>query len=51
MTSSEMCRTKRKKQSDKDTIAEVTLEMAEPRVALSAREHSDADEIEIEAAL
>jgi hypothetical protein len=27
-----------KKQSDKDTLAEVTLEMAKPRVAMSARE-------------
>jgi hypothetical protein len=43
MTSSEMDKTKSKKQSDKDTIAEVTLEMAKPRVALSAREHSDTD--------
>jgi hypothetical protein len=43
MTSSEMGKTKSKKQSDKDTIAEVTLEMAKPRVALSAREHSDAN--------
>ena len=40
MTSLEMGKTKSKKQSDKDTIAEVTLEMAKPRVALSAREHS-----------
>ena len=45
MTSSEMGKTKSKKQSDKDTIAEVTLEMAKPRVALSAREHSDAEGI------
>jgi hypothetical protein len=33
-----MVKTKSKKQSDKDTIAEVTLEMAKPRVAMSARE-------------
>ena len=32
-----MVKTKSKKQSDKDTIAEVTLEMAKPRVAMSAR--------------
>jgi hypothetical protein len=37
MTSSGMDKTKSKKQSDKDTIAEVTLEMAKPRVAMSAR--------------
>jgi hypothetical protein len=37
MTSSGMAKTKTKKQSDKDTIAEVTLEMAKPRVAMSAR--------------
>jgi hypothetical protein len=30
--------TKTKKQSDKDTLAEVTLEMAKPRVAMSAKE-------------
>jgi hypothetical protein len=29
---------KTKKQSDKDTLAEVTKEMAKPRVAMSARE-------------
>jgi hypothetical protein len=40
-----MSKTKSKKQSDKDTIAEVTLEMAKPRVALSAREHSDPEGI------
>jgi hypothetical protein len=45
MTSPEMGKTKSKKQSDKDTIAEVTLEMAKPRVALSAREHSDPEGI------
>ena len=33
-----MGKTKTKKQSDKDTIAEVTLEMAKPRVAMSARQ-------------
>jgi hypothetical protein len=38
-----MVKTKSKKQSDKDTIAEVTLEMAKPRVAMSARE-CDTDE-------
>jgi hypothetical protein len=32
-----------KKQSDQDTLAEITLEMAKPRVAMSAREH-DTDE-------
>jgi hypothetical protein len=37
MTSLGMGKTKSKKQSDKDTIAEVTLEMAKPRVAMSAR--------------
>jgi hypothetical protein len=37
MTSSGMDKTKSKKQLDKDTIAEVTLEMAKPRVAMSAR--------------
>jgi hypothetical protein len=31
---------KTKKQSDKDTLAEVTKEMAKPRVAKSAREPS-----------
>jgi hypothetical protein len=45
MTFSEMGKTKSKKQSDKDTIAEITLEIAKPRVALSAREHSDPDGI------
>jgi hypothetical protein len=35
--------TKTNKQSDKHTLAEVALEMAEPRVAMSAREH-DTDE-------
>jgi hypothetical protein len=34
---------KTKKQSDKDTLAEVTKEMAKPRVAMSARER-DTDE-------
>jgi hypothetical protein len=33
-----MDKTKTKKQSDKDTLAEVTEEMAKPRVAMSARE-------------
>jgi hypothetical protein len=40
-----MDKTKSKKQSDKDTIAEVTLEMAKPRVARSARQR-DTDENE-----
>jgi hypothetical protein len=40
-----MDKTKSKKQSDKDTIAEVTLEMAKPRVAKSAR-LGDTDENE-----
>jgi hypothetical protein len=43
MASSDMDKTKTKKQSDKDTIAEVTLEMAKPRVAMSARD-CDTDE-------
>jgi hypothetical protein len=43
MTSSGMDETKTKKQSDQDTLAEVTLEMAKPRVAMSARER-DTDE-------
>jgi hypothetical protein len=43
MTSSGMDKTKTKKQSDEDTLAEVTLEMAKPRVARSARER-DTDE-------
>jgi hypothetical protein len=51
MTSSEMGKTKSKKQSNKDAIAEFTLEMAKPRVALSAREHSELMGIEIPAAL
>jgi hypothetical protein len=38
-----MDKTKTKKQSAKDTLAEVTKEMAKPRVAMSAREH-DTDE-------
>jgi hypothetical protein len=42
MTSSDMNKTttifKTKKQLNKDTLAEVTLEMAKPRVAMSARE-------------
>ena len=33
-----MEKTKAKKQSDKETLAEVTKEMAKPRVAASARE-------------
>jgi hypothetical protein len=37
MTSSGMDKNKSKKQLDKDTLAEVTLEMAKPRVAMSAR--------------
>ena len=40
MTFSCMAKKKTKKQSDKDTLAEVTKEMAKPRVAMSAREHS-----------
>jgi hypothetical protein len=36
-----MDKNKTKKQSDKDTLAEVTKEMAKPRVAMSAREPSD----------
>jgi hypothetical protein len=35
-----MGKRKPKKQSDKATLAEVTKEMAKPRVARSAREHS-----------
>jgi hypothetical protein len=35
---------KSKKQSDKDTIAEVTLEMAKPRVAASARRDTNENE-------
>ena len=35
-----MGKRKAKKQSDKATLAEVTKEMAKPRVARSAREHS-----------
>jgi hypothetical protein len=38
-----MGKTKTKKQSDQDTLAEVTKEMAKPRVAMSARER-DTDE-------
>jgi len=38
-----MDKTKTKEQADKDTLAEVTLEMAKPRVAMSARE-CDTDE-------
>jgi hypothetical protein len=41
MTSSGMDKTKTKKQSDQDTLAEVTLEMAKPRVAMSARRDTD----------
>jgi hypothetical protein len=33
-----MDKTKTKKQSDQDTLAEVAFEMAKPRVAMSARE-------------
>jgi hypothetical protein len=36
-----MDKNKTKKQSDKDTLAEVIKEMAKPRVAMSAREPSD----------
>jgi hypothetical protein len=43
MTSSGMGKNKTEKQSDQDTLAEVTLEMAKPRVAMSARER-DPDE-------
>jgi hypothetical protein len=43
MTSSGMDKPKTKKQADKDTLAEVTLEMAKQRVAMSARER-DPDE-------
>jgi hypothetical protein len=43
MTSSGMDKTKTKKQSDQDTLAEVTLEMAKPRVAMSARERDTDD--------
>jgi hypothetical protein len=43
MTFSGMDETKTKKQSDQDTLAEVALEMAKPRVATSARE-CDSDE-------
>jgi hypothetical protein len=43
MTSSGMDKKKTKKQSDQDTLPEVTLEMAKPRVAMSARE-CDTDE-------
>jgi hypothetical protein len=43
MTSSCMDKTKTKKQSDQDILAEITLEMAKPRVAMSARER-DTDE-------
>jgi hypothetical protein len=38
-----MDKTKTKKQLGQDTLAEVTLEMAKPRVAMSARER-DTDE-------
>jgi hypothetical protein len=38
MTSSSMDKTKTKKQSDEETLAEVTKEMAKPRVAASARD-------------
>ena len=33
-----MSKNRTKRQSDQDTLAEVTLEMAKPRVAMSARE-------------
>ena len=35
-----MGKRKTKEQQDKTTLAEVTREMAKPRVAMSAREHS-----------
>jgi hypothetical protein len=35
-----MGKRKTKKQSAKETLAEVVAEMAKPRVAMSAREHS-----------
>ena len=38
MTSLSMDKHQPKKQSDQDTLAEVTLEIAKPRVAMSARE-------------
>ena len=41
MTSSSVDKNQTKKQSDKDTLAAITLEMAKPRVAMSAREPSD----------
>jgi hypothetical protein len=40
MTSTEMGKTKTKKQSDKDILAEVTLEMANPKVTRSATERN-----------
>ncbi len=43
MTPSGMDETKTNKESDQDTLAEVTLEMAKPRVDMSARER-DTDE-------
>jgi hypothetical protein len=36
-----MGKNKTKKQSDQDTLAEVTAEMAKPRVAMSARRDTD----------
>ena len=39
-----MDKTKTTKQSDKDTLAEVTQEMAKPRVAMSARRDTDENE-------
>jgi hypothetical protein len=44
-----MNKTKTKKQSDKETLAEVTKEMAKPRVAASARDEmaSDLDPTEL----
>jgi hypothetical protein len=40
VTSSTVAKKKTKKQSLKATLAEVTKEMAKPRVAMSARDHS-----------
>jgi hypothetical protein len=37
-----MSKRKTKEQQDKTTLAEVVKEMAEPRVAMSAREHRPA---------
>jgi hypothetical protein len=40
MTFSGMSKNKSKKQSDNDTLTEVMLEMAKPRVAMSARKRN-----------